>query len=897
MSFGSTKYQEPDPPKLMGAQVALVATNENARPLPWFAGTRWLGVTWIGDVFSVVTTEIKQEVGKDEKTVGYNYFASFSALICNGIVSRVTQIKFNDEVVWSGNIVRGEEDFVSITIPTRGIVHLHWGTETQTIHPLLAGSGQQHSAYRGQCYLVGQRISFGANTTTAPNIQLELFRVAGPTWLPKWTIQQTAADVCLDANPMAVLWEWWTNKRFGFGRPESELDIPRIYAAWATLASESLGLSPFIDTETDRKTILLKLFESIDAYPTSYGGKLGVELVRPVTSNLQRVDKNATLGDPSINGQQWPDTMNLVRVKFNDYEKSGQDNTATRRDPANFRIVKTVKPMTVDRPWVTRFAVANRIAMAIGRVSALPQLQGNMSVRYGAAAGLQLGSVFEWMTRDGEVLILRVTERREPAHDKSNVSISFETDRGWANTQYFEPTADEIPISQIYTPEPLTYQIFDAPYAFTKDPLVPGLAYAVARGDLFTTKFDVYKAIAAIGPYVVASAHRSGGSFHTFAAKATLSVGYSASTDVIDRIVGISFTVSSVDQEVLDHEWDEAAALEHTLLAMFGETMTEVMSLFDVVKTGSNTYTAKTLRGLYDTRRRTHPIGTVIWLQARTGLVVDVWPPFTLDVRYYKLQPRFGQGTIELEDIDETTHSDNGRGVLPIAPVDVRSNGDGTHASWNAVDDIVISWRNTARSRTVFGQPFNIIAPTDMDSVEVQVRDLSDISTLDTFTVAAASGSTTKPASYFETLVGTATFILRLYSVRSGFKSLDHSDVRVSRDELTLVDGGLLLRSTDLTWHIVRVVQDGPLYSLSPDQDPYPEPGSALPYILLDSGDDSRHRFGLATVDGIVTIAVEQTRDGPIATVIPALPAPDATLHTLSLTLDDDDNVIYLLTQ
>jgi len=116
MSFGGTSNISTPDPRPFGLQTERVSTNESGRVLPWFAGTRWIGVTWVGDVFDVKTTKVTQKVGKKQQTVGYNYFASVAALLCNGVVDKVLRIRFDDEIVWTGPLERGEESVVDITI-------------------------------------------------------------------------------------------------------------------------------------------------------------------------------------------------------------------------------------------------------------------------------------------------------------------------------------------------------------------------------------------------------------------------------------------------------------------------------------------------------------------------------------------------------------------------------------------------------------------------------------------------------------------------------------------------------------------------------------------------------------------------------------------------------------
>jgi len=773
MSFGGTSNISTPDPRPFGLQTERVSTNESGRVLPWFAGTRWIGVTWVGDVFDVKTTKVTQKVGKKQQTVGYNYFASVAALLCNGVVDKVLRIRFDDEIVWTGPLERGEESVVDITIEGRGVFHWHWGTEDQIFHPLLVTSGQNHSAYRGQCYFVAEDLLFGQDRTTAPNIQIEVFRSNTPSWM---TVPVTIGN---DVNPMAVLWEWWTDTRFGAGKPESELDTSRLNATAVILYGEGIGISPLLMSDVDFKTSLLKLLECVDGYPTSYEGRLGVELVRDVTSSITTLTSNDLTDDPNIKTKQWPDTFNDIRVQFKDYAVEGEDNTATHHERANFQITGTIRAKNLDRPWVTSHDVASKMASSYGRVAALPQASGSLGLRSGSGTTLLLGSVFKLQTRDGEILQLRVIDRSEAPTDGREVTLGFETDRGWANSEFYVPTVDSHVARVTYSPSaPYDSKIQDSPYAFTLDRDKSSIIYMIARGDAYTVGYDVWRAQTESGAYEAASSRMSGNMFENFAVKAQLLTEYSAETLKIDDGVGISFQVISPDDDLLAGEWDLEDALDHKLLAMFGESANEIMSLYDLVKTSDDTYTAKTVRSLYDTIRRTHAVGTVIWLQSRTNFDVDSWSAFSSSSRFYKVQTAFGSTTYDLASVTAIAHAENARALLPLCPRNLMFDGDASSATWTDTDQGVLTWNNTSRKRSLFGLPFGEAPETDLSYVRIELRSYDGNELRDSFDVAAPAETTTLSASYLIAEINT-DFSVRIYGIRNGLVSLDYDSVQV----------------------------------------------------------------------------------------------------------------------
>lgn len=778
MSFGTTKSMSPEEPKLFGVQREKVATNEAARVLPWFAGTRWLGLTWVGDAFAVRTEAIRKKVGKKKTTVGHNYYASFAGLMAVARADKVWKIKFNEELVWTGPVTRADEDFVSITVETRGVLHIHWGTETQTLHSVLGASGLNHYAYRGQHYLVGEGIFFGADTETAPNIQLQVSRWPRPSWIT----EEDSVIGGTDANPVAVLWDWWTDKRAGLGRPESRLDVARLTTVAQTLADEGIGVSPLLTSDDDFKTVLLKLFEHVDAFPTSYNGLLGVELVRPVTVAVPSLDDAALMDDAKVTGQTWDDTHDTVRVKFVDDALDGADNAAMHPEPANYAITGRHRALNVERPWFVRQAVAAKVAGALGRVAGVPQMSGSLSARASQVSAILVGSVFELTTRDGQTLRCRCRDRSEPQPGKDDVVIGFEEDRGWSNDpDFYAATADALAEQQVFDPDAAyAARVLDAPYALAQSD-ISALMFMVARGNSYDTAFDVWKGAAEAGPYESATGHRGGGLFEKWSSAAVLTADYSESTLPVDQVVGIAFDLLSPDATPLAGEWDIGDALNHQLLAFVGPDASEILSLFDVVQVSASGYTAKAVRALYDTRRQTHSAGQELWLQFRSDVESDQWPPAVELARWFRFQPYFSAAPVDFDTLASYPHTESGRNLLPLAPLNLAVDGDMHAAVWNTGSDVVVTWSNTSRARTVFGLDFAAAPATDLTAVSIELRSY-DGATLHA-TVSASPTGESSSAFTNAYLVANVNdhFRLRAYGERNGRRSLFYTDVLVTK--------------------------------------------------------------------------------------------------------------------
>lgn len=775
--FGTSKSQPPNVPDFGGFSQEDVASNQSAIVLPWFSGTRWLTGTWIGDVFDVKTTPVSKKTGGSlfgkRTTIGYDYFSSFAALFCGGPVDRITGVKMDDQRVWTGLIDRNGTDSVDIAVENRGILTFYWGTETQTYNSLLSGSGQNHSAYRGQCYLVADQMYLGQDRTNIPQISVELGRVGRPDWFPvEYTINH-------DANPISVLWEWWTDARYGLGRSENDLDLDSLTAAATQLASEDLGVSPLLTTEDEMRNLLLRLFEYCDAYPTSTAGKLGVSLVRPPTGSIATIGYSSLTEDPDIETQQWTETSDEVRVKFVDYEQAGADNLAKVHDNANFLITGRHKALNVDREWATRYSVAWNIAAALARVSGLPQSRGRMRLRESSAASIGLGTVFDLQTRDGQLMRMRCTERTEPEPDRRFVDIAFASDTGWANSEVFVPTPGVILDTPVWTPlEPFESVVQDSPFALAYSETLASLLWLVARNDAYSTSYDVWKASASDGTYIAASERRGANPFESFAVRASLSTAYSADTLPIDDVTGISFAVTGPDVDLLAGEWDLSDGLNHELLAFVGVGATEIMSLYNVQMVTATTYTADVVRGLYDTERKSHAAGVPVWIQSRSKVDKDAWPPFSESARYYKFQTQFGAADLSLAHTEPVAHAENARSLLPLNPKNLRVNGDGHSPSWSVSGPVTLSWSLTSRARSVFGLPLGEAPPTDLSNVLLEFWTLNGDTLIYSLTNSPTTGVNLSGANLVSFGIN-ESFKLKSYGLRNSLRSLNFDEVNV----------------------------------------------------------------------------------------------------------------------
>ena len=129
--------------KMFGMDNSTTATHQEGRPVPYLAGNRRVGVTWLSDALNIT---LSKGGGKSKGAAGANskYYADLVGAVCHGPVDRLDEVWMDNFLVWptsgGGSMVRGSEDFITITI-NRGVktqqMRFYWGTETQVADPIL----------------------------------------------------------------------------------------------------------------------------------------------------------------------------------------------------------------------------------------------------------------------------------------------------------------------------------------------------------------------------------------------------------------------------------------------------------------------------------------------------------------------------------------------------------------------------------------------------------------------------------------------------------------------------------------------------------------------------------------------------------------------------------------
>lgn len=451
-----------------------------------------MGVTWLCEAFGINTSAVTQSAGKGKSTtVGHNYYASLAALVCHGPVDALHKIYLNGDEVWSDDLgPTVGADYASVDIEGHGLMRIYWGTPDQEGDALLTGSGLTHPFYQGQCYVVFENLFFGFNQTSAPNVELVISRHPQPTWFGL-----LSAEIDGDCNPVAIVAEWLTNKTFGLGWSDERLDTAALLAVASQLATEGIGLSPYLTKQTSARQLITQLCEYIDGYALmTPEGKFKLGLIRPPAdvNALPLIDESVLCEEPELNPESWRGIKTKTWIKFTDRNRAYKENALPYRDPGAATLTTENSAQTIDRPWVTVPALAQKIVAAEGRAAALPATSGELKVR--KSVTLKPGDLcrLSYAHLGISEMVMRVISRSPGRPGSRSLDLRVALDRSYLNDTYYIPPDDDVPMPVDTTPQPFQkMRLVELPHGLVDGGKIT-LAPLVVRPNSFTTGFNIH---------------------------------------------------------------------------------------------------------------------------------------------------------------------------------------------------------------------------------------------------------------------------------------------------------------------------------------------------------------------------------------------------------------------
>lgn len=452
-------------------------TEGRMMPLGWgtdkFDGPN---VLWYGDLRTIaITQKVKSGFFSSKRVVvGHQYYVGFQLGICLGPAA-LRKIWIGDELVWSGN--KDTDGDISINHKdAKGTFAFFTGSKTQSVSPYLDQFQSPTPAYRGLCYGVFERGYIGDNQQVRP-WAFEVTRI--PTDLA--TDHPTVNSY--DCNLMEMAYELLTSSDFGYGYPDSDINLTEFRAVAETLYTEGNGISYTLNRQTPIPKVLKLIEKQADCRfridPQT--GQWRVVLARDGYSlpGLRALDKNNILEIIDFSRAAWDQTVNSVRISYKRRANNYGTSYAPAQDGANMRIQNRVVPATWTFEGVKDDALANKITWRELRSHSYPLSKGRFKVNRDF-----------WDAYEGEVVVLnytiknvvitdmamRITRIDVGNKEEPNIMVDVVQDIfSWRAASFADPDASSwVAPDKDLTPFPSDEQIaFEVPYAISRRELYP----------------------------------------------------------------------------------------------------------------------------------------------------------------------------------------------------------------------------------------------------------------------------------------------------------------------------------------------------------------------------------------------------------------------------------------
>lgn len=354
--------------------------------------------------------------GKKKQTVGYRYFMSLHLIMCYGPIDEILKMRIgdrnmyrsindggNDENITStGNyVVSGKRQLFggedreggvgavgTVTIPgplipsklegdgifnrfTRAASTTTFNSHGGRFRAMFGNSGQNPDthlqnflgndipAYRGVAGIVFKGFYFGNN----PYIKDMKFNITRyPDVIPGESGNRIISE---DANAAQIIFECLTDRDWGMGYSQSDIDVPSFQAVSQQLAAEDFGISLIWGESQPIEEFIRQVLSHVNGslFLSRTTGLFVLKLIRDdfVFANLPIYNEQNIVAMKSFSRRAWGETVNEVTVVITDNE--GDPVPLTVQDLANIQIQGgEIINQKVEYPGIRRKSLANRVA-------------------------------------------------------------------------------------------------------------------------------------------------------------------------------------------------------------------------------------------------------------------------------------------------------------------------------------------------------------------------------------------------------------------------------------------------------------------------------------------------------------------------------------------------------
>lgn len=646
------------------------------RPIQVLAGTRRISgpnVLWYGDLRNTAIKTVTKGMFSSKKTVtGYRYYMGVQLGICHGPDVQLREIKFGDDIAWSGLSTGGP---IQIDKPAlfggdtngsgglSGTMRFYPGALTQAPNEYLVSKvgSDLVSAIRDVSYCVMEGMYIGNSSSP----QATSFVVSR---FPKSPDDRFSdfEQIGLDANPAFFIYEMITHGLYGADLGCSSIDLDSFTSAAKTLFDEGLGISAVIDSSTTAGDVINDIKRviqgSLQTDPAT--GALKLRLIRNdyFVEDLPLLDQSNIKNLSGFTRGSLDTAITEVKLKYTSIDDDFTERTVIAQNNA-LRIHKGDSDgQVVQMPMISTRETASKIVMREMASASVPLATCTAECNRGPAH-TEVGDVvrLSWPAEGVDNLVMRVTGVDLGAPQDGSVRLTLVQDvfgvfmsiyADGSERQWTKPTFDATDITR--------FDIIDAPTILTTNQTV-GSVLVVAENTGVALDYQLQLRGGVDSDYVDAGAMPFTPLFSTTKAMGT---GW---TDT-------SLVLSGPSSELSSHTAEEVRQ-GLGLMLIVSALGKEWISYQNAVAGNSNTSTLGLInRGLFNTKPLAHPAGARAWAVSE-GFGVTDWQYVRNESVSLRMLPRTQTGVLDVEDAVVHSYSVAGANSAPWSPGRVRVNG------------------------------------------------------------------------------------------------------------------------------------------------------------------------------------------------------------------------------
>lgn len=646
------------------------------------------------------------DVKKDGQVVGANYYAGVQFGCCIGPVQEWQGIEVNGiaifpkSVQWLGDryrvYVKSQGIGTRQPDPLDGYFEIYLGTQTQDVSSYLAAKTGGVGASRGLVHAVAEDFMWGPS----PSMPRVAFRFGnypnslGLTGNKHTIVDQTGSWA--DANAACVIWEKMTASKdqFGAGIPASRVDKAALVAIGEALYAEGFGVSGVLEGGREIEDHIDELCRTcgIERRDDPATGLISFKLIRDDydPDDLPLIDVS-NFSEIRFERSGWRQTKNMVNVTYIDRHEGFAERSTQEID----RSLIDVRggqgaPEDVDLPFISTRITAQKAAARIRRARGYP-----VAVLTGKTDRIthtiQKGDPFRVAIAPLGILsmVFRCTGIRYGTPGDGRISIDAVEDIfGVAESSFGVPSINEWVDPGTAAPQSIAANmVIEAPYRMVRDlPLATTDPFAVVLanpGDGLTRGWNIWTNRADGSWYQATQTNVSAprGALHA-------SIGPEATSLVLDDVLNL---------DLLSSVGDGDFGLGVNLLWLADE----FIAFRDVTRNVDGTFTLSNLaRGCLDTVPKQHSGGAVVWILAGTPVRIGLVAPASGETQKTTRVLFQSFNDAGIQDLSQAVGrslivGNPIRAALPVAPADVRINGQVYPAS--ITGQLSVTWRHRSR--------------------------------------------------------------------------------------------------------------------------------------------------------------------------------------------------------